>query len=475
MMIRATTPGFSISIRLEIPNQPGILAKVIATIAKTGGNIGDLDIAGFKKDRIIRDIVVSAADNVMLQQIIAAVKKLPDIGFIRVTDRTMMFHHGGKIEIRSKIPLKTRDDLAMAYTPGVARVSMAIHENPELVYDLTIKRNTVAIVTDGSAVLGLGDIGPRAALPVMEGKAMLFKTFGHIDAFPICLDTKNTEQIISTVKFISPGFGGINLEDIAAPRCFEIEDRLVKELDIPVFHDDQHGTATVILAGLLNALKIVGKDMKDIQIVVNGLGAAGASTIKLLLACGVGHIIGCDTKGILYQGRQENMNPIKEDIATKTNQNRIKGSLTKALQGADVFIGVSAGNLLHGRDIKKMAQDPIVFAMANPDPEIMPEEAAPYARIMATGRSDYHNQINNVLCFPGLFRGVFDCNARIINREMLIAAARAIASCIAPEELMEDYIIPSVFNHRVQENVAHAVREAALATGVARKEHKFDL
>jgi malate dehydrogenase (oxaloacetate-decarboxylating) len=474
-MIKSTTPSFSISIRLEIPNKPGKLAKVIAAIAKKGGNIGSIDIAGFRQDFVIRDIVVSAADNAMLQQIINTVKQIPDVGFIRATDRTMMVHHGGKIEIRNKIPLKTRDDLAMAYTPGVARVAMAIHENPERVYDLTIKCNTVAIVTDGSAVLGLGDIGPRAAMPVMEGKAMLFKTFGRIDAFPICLDTKNPEEIISVVKLISPGFGGINLEDISAPRCFEIENRLKKELDIPVFHDDQHGTATVILAGLLNALKIVGKDIKDIQVVVNGLGAAGASTIKLLLSCGVGHIIGCDSEGILYRGRKENMNPIKEDLAAETNPGRIKGNLARALQGADVFIGVSSGKLLHGRDVKKMAKDSIVFAMANPDPEIMPEEAEPYVRIMATGRSDFHNQINNVLCFPGLFRGVFDCNARDINREMLIAAARAIASCVASEELMEDYIIPSVFNHQVAEKVAHAVRAAALATGVARIEHKYDL
>jgi malate dehydrogenase (oxaloacetate-decarboxylating) len=384
-----------------------------------------------------------------------------------------MIHQGGKIEIKNKIPLNTREDLSMAYTPGVARVCMTIHEDRKKVYDLTIKRNTVAVVTDGTAVLGLGDIGPEAAMPVMEGKAMLFKEFGGVDAFPICLRTKDPKEIISVVKLISPGFGGVNLEDISAPRCFEIEDRLKRELDIPVFHDDQHGTAVVILAGLINALKIVDKQLEDIRVVIIGLGAAGIASIRLLLSCGVKQIIGCDRSGILYKGRKENMNPIKEKIAEQTNPERLKGSIPKALKGADIFIGLSQPGLVHSRDIKSMAKDPIIFAMANPIPEIMPEEAARYARVVATGRSDYPNQINNVLCFPGLFRGVLDCQARKINDEMLFAAANAIAHIILKEELSEDYIIPSVLNRRVPEQVSNNVREAAIQTGVARLEHGY--
>jgi malate dehydrogenase (oxaloacetate-decarboxylating) len=467
-MLRSTSPSYSITIRIEILNKPGMLGKVLSVVGKAGGNIGSVDIAGFKKECIIRDIVVNAADIDMLHSIVGKVKAISGIRILSVADRTFMAHHGGKIEIHNKIPLKNRDDLAMAYTPGVARVSMAIHENPERVYELTIKSNTIAIVTDGTAVLGLGDIGPRAALPVMEGKAMLFKAFGGIDAFPICLDTKDPEEIIRTVKLISPGFGGINLEDISAPRCFQIETRLKEELDIPVFHDDQHGTAVVILAGLINALKITGKSFNDIHVVVNGLGSAGIASIRLLMAAGVKQITGCDRSGALYRGRRENMNPFKEEIAQKTNHELIKGNLAKAIKGADVFIGVSQGNVLHARQIKTMAKDPIVFAMANPIPEILPEEAEQHVRVMATGRSDYHNQINNVLCFPGLFRGVLDCHARQINEEMLLAAANAISDSVAPGELMEDYIVPSVFNQKVQENVAAAVRNAAHKTETAR-------
>jgi malate dehydrogenase (oxaloacetate-decarboxylating) len=361
----------------------------------------------------------------------------------------------------------------MVYTPGVARICMAIHEDREKVYDLTIKKNTIAIVTDGTAVLGLGDIGPQAALPVMEGKAMLFKEFGDVNAFPICLDTKDPEEIISAVKWISPGFGGINLEDISSPRCFEIESRLKKELDIPVFHDDQHGTAVVILAGLFNSLKVVGKGFDDIRVVVSGLGAAGIASIRLLLSLGVKHVIGCDRSGILFKGRKENINPVKKQIAEQTNPEGLRGSISVAMKGADVFIGLSQPGVIHSKDIKKMSKDPIVFAMANPVPEIMPEEGARYARIIATGRSDYPNQINNVLCFPGLFRGVLDCNAREINDEMLFAAAKAIASIVAENELSEDYIIPSVLNRKVPEKVAYSVKEAAIHTGVARPEQRY--
>jgi malate dehydrogenase (oxaloacetate-decarboxylating) len=450
-----------------------MLGKVASAIGEAGGDIGAVDIIGFGKGTIIRDIVVSVADIKAGQKTVDEIKRVKGIRVLNVADRTFMAHQGGKIEIKSKISLKTRDDLSMAYTPGVARVCMAIHEDPKRVYDLTIKKNMVAVVTDGSAVLGLGNIGPEAAMPVMEGKALLFKEFGGVDAFPICLNTKDPEEIIAVVKWIAPGFGGINLEDISAPRCFEIEGRLKKELDIPVFHDDQHGTAVVVLAGLINALKIVGKRLEDIHVVVSGLGAAGIASIRLLLACGVRQIIGCDRSGALYQGRGENMNAVKEELAQKINFEKIKGPISQALKGADVFIGLSQPGVIQRQDVKRMARDPILFAMANPVPEIMPEEVERLARVIATGRSDYPNQINNVLCFPGLFRGVLDCNAREINEAMLVAASHGIASLVADEELREDYIIPSVFNQKVSGRVSEAVREAALQTGVARQEHSY--
>jgi malate dehydrogenase (oxaloacetate-decarboxylating) len=458
---------------MEILNNPGMLGKVTSAIGKAGGDIGSIDIVGFKKNSIIRDIVVSVADIPMGQTVVDRLKRVKGVNIVNVTDRTFMIHQGGKIEIKNKIPVSTREDLSMAYTPGVARVCMTIHEDRNKVYDLTIKRNTVAVVTDGTAVLGLGDIGPEAAMPVMEGKAMLFKEFGDVDAFPICLRTKDPKEIISVVKSISPGFGGINLEDISAPRCFEVERRLRNELDIPVFHDDQHGTAVVILAGLINALKVVNKRLENIRVVVCGLGAAGIASIRLLLSTGVRQIIGCDRSGILYKGRKENMNPIKALIAENTNPERIRGPISKALNGADLFIGLSQPGVIHAKDIKKMARNPILFVMANPDPEIMPEEVGRLARIIATGRSDYPNQINNVLCFPGLFRGVLDCQAREINDPMLFAAANAIANIISEEELSEDYIIPSVLNRKVPEQVSNNVREAAIQTGVARLEHGY--
>jgi malate dehydrogenase (oxaloacetate-decarboxylating) len=472
-MIRTPSPGYSILIRLEILTRPGMLGRVTSGIGEAGGDIGAIDIVGFGKDTTIRDIIVSVADIPMGQKVVDRVRRIKGINVVNVTDRTFMVHQGGKIEVKNKIPVNTREDLSMAYTPGVARVCMAIHEDRERVYDLTIKKNTVAIVTDGTAVLGLGDIGPEAAMPVMEGKAMLFKEFGGVDAFPICLKTKVPEEIVSAVKWITPGFGGINLEDISAPRCFEIEGRLKKELDIPVFHDDQHGTAVVILAGLMNALKVVDKRLENIRLVVSGLGAAGIASIRLLLFLGMEQIIGCDRSGILYKGRKENMNTAKKQIAEQTNPEGIRGPISRAMKGADVFIGLSQPGVIHAGNIKKMAKDPIIFAMANPLPEIMPEEAARYARVVATGRSDYPNQINNVLCFPGLFRGVLDCNAREINTEMLIAAANAIASIVADDELSEDYIIPSVLNRKVPEMVSKSVREAAIQTGVARLVERY--
>ena len=470
-----TSPSYSVVLRVEIPNRPGMLGKVMSVIGRAGGNVGAVDIVGFNKGCIIRDIEAGAADLDMAKLITAAVRRIKEIKVLNVADRTLLIHQGGKIELRSKVPLKTRDDLAMVYTPGVARVAMAIYDQPERVYELTMKKNSVALVTDGTAVLGLGDIGPAAALPVMEGKALLFKTFAGIDAFPICLDTRNPEEIIQVVKWISPGFGAISLEDISGPRCFEIESRLKKELDIPVFHDDQHGTAVVILAGLINALKVVGKRIEDVRIVVCGLGAAGIASIRLLISSGVRQIIGCDRAGILYRGRRENMNSVKEEIAGLTNPERIKGTVGRALRGADIFIGVSESRAVAVKDVRRMARDAIIFAMANPVPEIMPEEAEPYARVIATGRPDYDNQLSDILCFPGLFRGVFDCRAREINQEMLVAAADAIASCVAPEELMEQHIVPSVFNRKVPEVVARAVTEAALRTGVGTTAHKYEM
>jgi malate dehydrogenase (oxaloacetate-decarboxylating) len=472
-MITTPSPGYSILIRLEILSKPGMLGKVTSAIGRAGGDIGALDIVGFKKNITIRDIIVSVANIPMGQKVVDELRRIKGANVLQVTDRTFMIHQGGKIEIKNKIPLNSREDLSMAYTPGVARICMAIHEKRERVYDLTIKKNTIVVVTDGTAVLGLGDIGPEAAMPVMEGKAMLFKEFGGVDAFPICLKTKDPKQIVTVIKSISPGFGGVNLEDIAAPRCFEIERRLRNELDIPVFHDDQHGTAVVILAGLINALKVVNKRLENIRVVVCGLGAAGIASIRFLHSTGVKQIIGCDRSGILYKGRKENMNPIKALIAENTNLERIRGPISKALKGADLFIGLSQPGVIHVNDIKKMAKNPIIFAMANPDPEIMPEEVGRLARIIATGRSDYPNQINNVLCFPGLFRGVLDCQAREINDPMLFAAANAIAQVVTDEELSEDYIIPSVLNRRVPEQVSYSVKEAAIQTGVARAEQRY--
>jgi malate dehydrogenase (oxaloacetate-decarboxylating) len=467
-----TTPSasYSLTLRVKLSSRAGTLGQVATAIGRAGGDIGAIDIVSAASDYIIRDITVNAASSEHGEKILDAVRDIDGIDVINVSDLTFLMHLGGKIEVVSKMPLKTRADLSMAYTPGVARVCEAIRDDPEKAFTLTIKKNTVAIVTDGTAVLGLGDIGPSAALPVMEGKAQLFKEFAGVDAFPICLNTKDPAEIVQAIKAIAPVFGGINLEDISAPRCFEIEERLKEELNIPVFHDDQHGTAVVVLAALINALRIVGKKMEELKVVVNGVGAAGVACSKIIMAAGVTNVIGCDQQGALYEGRREHMNWVKDWYARNTNPNREKGTVHEVIKGADVFMGLSAPGVITEKDLEQMAEKPIVFAMANPIPEIMPEEASPYVAVMATGRSDYPNQINNVLCFPGIFRGALACRATRINEEMKVAAAHAIAGIITADELHPEYIVPSVFDKRVAEAVAKEVEEAAYRTGVARRD-----
>jgi len=471
-MIGAPSASYSMTVRLDIVNRPGMLGKVTSAIGKAGGDIGAIDLVQVGRNTVTRDITFKARDDKHGTQVVDRLRAVSGVKVVNVSDRTFLMHLGGKIEVRGKMAVKTRDDLSMAYTPGVARVCMAIHEDPEKAYTLTIKQNCVAVVTDGTAVLGLGDIGPRAALPVMEGKALLFKELAGVDAFPICLATKDPNEIVKIVKAISPVFGGINLEDISAPRCFTIEERLKKELDIPVFHDDQHGTAVVVLAALINAFKIVKKRMSDVTVVFSGAGASATATAKLLMKVGVRHVIGADRSGILYKGRKENMNPMKVWFAEHTNPKRLRGEIGQALEGADVFIGLSGPGVVTLKDIKRMARDPIVFAMANPVPEIMPEEAGRHVKVMATGRSDYPNQINNVCGFPGIFRGLLDVRARTVNDEMKIAAAHAIANIVSKSELNAEYITPSVFDKRVVEAVASAVAQAAYDTGVARRKRK---
>ncbi|HEX8288660.1 MAG TPA: malic enzyme-like NAD(P)-binding protein [Pyrinomonadaceae bacterium] len=471
-MANNPTPNasYSLTLRVKIHNRPGKLGELTTAIGRAGGDIDAIDIVSVGKDFLIRDITVNASSEQHDKEIVESISQIDGVEVVHTSDRTFLMHLGGKIETVSKMPLKTRADLSMAYTPGVARVCEAIHTDPEKAFTLTIKKNTVAVVTDGTAVLGLGDIGPAAAMPVMEGKAQLFKEFGGVDAFPICLNTKDPHEIVQTIKNISVAFGGINLEDISAPRCFEIEDRLKEELDIPVFHDDQHGTAVVVLAALINALKIVGKKMEDIKVVVNGVGAAGVACSKIVMAAGVKNIVGCDQTGAIYEGRQENMNWVKDWYGRNTNRNLEKGSIHDVIKGADVFLGLSVPGVINENDLANMAKDPIVFAMANPVPEIMPEVAAGRVAVMATGRSDYPNQINNVLCFPGIFRGALNCRASRINEAMKLAAANAIAGIITDDELYPDYIIPSVFDRRVGEAVAREVEEAAYQTNVARRE-----
>jgi malate dehydrogenase (oxaloacetate-decarboxylating) len=473
-MAVAPSASYSFTIRLEIRNKPGMLGRATSVIGKAGGDIGAVDLVEMTGTSVIRDMTVKARDSEHAHRIIDLLKKVAGVRVANISDRTFLMHLGGKIEVQSKVPIRSRDDLSMAYTPGVARVCLAIKEDPQRAFTLTIKQNTVAVVSDGTAVLGLGDIGPEAAMPVMEGKAMLFKELGGVDAFPICLNTKDPDKIVETVKYIAPAFGGINLEDISAPRCFEIEERLKKELDIPVFHDDQHGTATVVAAALLNALKIVKKDLRRLKVVVSGVGAAGTATIKILLALGVRNIVGADEHGTIYRGRPAGMDFMKTWVASATNPQNLKGKMSDAVKGADVFIGLSVPRVLTVRDVKSMARDRIIFAMANPVPEIQPEEADRFVRVMATGRSDYPNQINNVLCFPGFFRGLLDSRARTVNEEMKIAAAHAIASCVARRELGPEYIIPSVFNKQVAPAVAREVAKAAQKTGVARRRRRSD-
>jgi malate dehydrogenase (oxaloacetate-decarboxylating) len=471
--MKAQTSGNTIILRMEMDtNVPFV--HIANAIHETGGEVIAVDTVNRTKTVTVRDITVLVSNAENEAALIESVAKTKGVKIVNVSDRTFLMHLGGKLEVRSKVSVKNRDDLSHVYTPGVARVCMALHEDPSKAYSLTIKRNTVAVVTDGTAVLGLGDIGPIAAMPVMEGKAILFKEMAGIDSFPICLNTKDTEEIIQIVKAIAPVFGGINLEDISSPRCFEIEERLKKELDIPVFHDDQHGTAVVMLAGLINALKIVDKKMSDIKVVFSGIGAAGVACTKVLLAAGVTNVIGATrSMGILHSGETYE-NPMFQWYAENTNQNKVTGKLSDAMQDADVFIGLSGPNVITVDDLKKMARDPIVFAMANPNPEIMPEVAEPYVRVMATGRSDYPNQLNNVLCFPGIFRGALDCQATTINEEMKLAAAYAIAESVDDDELNEQYIIPSVFNDRVVKLVRKRVIQAAIDTGVARKvPHEF--
>jgi malate dehydrogenase (oxaloacetate-decarboxylating) len=469
-MIKTPNPSYSVTVRIEILNRIGIFSKIATAIGEKGGDIGAVDTVRAGKGFTVRDFTVNARDENHEKEIVDAVRKLEGVRVIHVTDRTFLQHLGGKIEIHPKVPVKNRTDLSRVYTPGVARVCTAIQKDPEKAYRFSIKRNTVAIITDGSAVLGLGNVGPLAALPVMEGKAMLFKEFAHVDAFPLCLATTDTEEIIQTVKNVAPVFGGINLEDIAAPRCFEIEQRLINELDIPVFHDDQHGTAVVTLAALLNAVTLVGKKLGELKVVISGAGAAGTACCKILREVGIANVIVCDSEGILYQGREQHMNDLKIWLSENTNPNGIKGRLPDAMDRADVFIGVSVPEVLSVHDIQRMNTDPIVFALANPEPEIAPEEAYPHAKILATGRSDYPNQINNMLCFPGLFRGLLDSRAQRVTEAIKLAAAGAIASIIDKKDLNEDYIIPSIFDRRVVSAVAAAVGDAVIRTGVSGKE-----
>ncbi len=452
--------SYSITVRLELPAGGTAISRLTTAVEKAGGIVTALDVTASGHDRLRIDVTCAASDTAHADEIVEALRGLDGVAVHKVSDRTFLMHLGGTIEMASKHPIRNRDDLSMVYTPGVARVCEAIAENPEDARRLTVKRNSVAVVTDGSAVLGLGNIGPAAALPVMEGKAALFKRFAGIDAWPLCLDTQDPDAIVAIVKAVSPGFAGINLEDISAPRCFEIEARLREQLDIPVFHDDQHGTAIVVLAALSNALRVVGKEMSEVKVVMSGAGAAGTAILRLLLAAGVRNVVVADVDGVIHRERP-GLHESLGWLAEVTNAAGVTGHLRDALVGADVFIGVSAPNLLTGADVATMADDSIVFALANPVPEIDPGEAREHAAVVATGRSDYPNQINNVLAFPGVFRGLLDAHATQVDDELLLAAAEAIASTVTDDELNANYITPSVFHADVHNAVATAVRQAA--------------
>jgi malate dehydrogenase (oxaloacetate-decarboxylating) len=469
----ATSAQFSLTLRVELPQRPGgVLGKVTAAISRAGGAILAVDAVEARADGMLREITVECSTSHHRGEVISAVQAVRGVRIDEIIDRTFEVHRGGKIHTGLNLPLKSRDDLSMAYTPGVARVCTAIAENRQKAFKYTIKANTVAVVSDGTAVLGLGDIGPEAAMPVMEGKAMLFKEFGDVDAFPICLNTKDPDEIVETVIRISPTFGGINLEDISSPRCFEIEQRLQEELDIPVFHDDQHGTAIVTLAALINACRLTGRRMEQLKVCMVGAGAAGVAVAKIMMSSGVTDIVACDRFGAIHSGREDyeagSMNAPKTWLAEHTNPNRRSGSPNDVIEGTDLFVGLSGPGIISARDLEKMNPDPFVFAMANPNPEVRPEDAAHVARVMATGRSDYPNQINNVLAFPGIFRGALDVRAPTITDEMKVAAARGIAGTVADDELDEDYIVPSVFNREVSRAVARAVAEEAERTGASR-------
>jgi malate dehydrogenase (oxaloacetate-decarboxylating) len=461
--------SYSFTVRLSYPNRIGMFARIVSQIGRHGGDLGAVDIVMPDSKVMTRDVTVRARDEEHQEEIVTSLRHLASVKVVNVSDRVFLLHLGGKISVQNKVPLTTRDMLSMAYTPGVARVCEAVAGDATKAWQLTIKGNSVAVVSDGTAVLGLGDIGPEAAMPVMEGKAMLFKEFAGIDAYPICLRTKQPDEIVAAVKALSVGFGGINLEDISAPRCFEIERKLQEELDIPVFHDDQHGTAVVVLAALLNALRLTKQKLERLRIVICGAGAAGTAVAQILLRGGARDIVVCDREGTIHEGRLGTLNESKAWLARNTNPRKQRGRLEDALRGAHVFIGVSGPGQLHAPDLKRMASRPIVFALANPTPEIMPEEAGRLAYVMATGRSDYPNQINNVLAFPGIFRGALNMRARQITEEMKQAAAHALAGCIATRELSPEYIVPSVFNREVVQRVAEAVEHAAAKAGVARK------
>lgn len=456
----ATSPGYAITIRVEAPAALSPTNNITAAVTAAGANLTALDVVESMHDRVVIDVTCDTTDSAHADRVAKAIEALEGVRVHKVSDRTFLMHLGGKLSVQPKVPLKTRDDLSRAYTPGVARICTAIAENPEDARRLTIKRNTVAVVTDGSAVLGLGNLGPAAALPVMEGKAALFKRFADVDAWPVCLDTQDVDEIVRTVQILAPQYGGINLEDISSPRCFEVERRLRELLDIPVFHDDQHGTAIVVLGALQNALRLVKKNLKDCKIVLNGAGAAGTAIIQLLVHEGAANVIGFDSKGPVNKS-SERRDDMRSWLIDNTNPDNFSGTLAEAMQGADIFIGVSVPNVLSEAMVASMAKDSIVFALSNPDPEVDPDIARKHAAVVATGRSDYPNQINNVLAFPGLFRGLLDARAKNISTEMLVAAATAIAECVAPEQLNASFIVPSVFDPNVAKAVAAAVTRVA--------------